>query len=100
MLDMLHLINDQEVRLAFQRLYDKLTADGTLVVRATIPSDKPNPWKRWIETVRLKITRMPNRFRAEQEIVDFMKQAGFTVNVFDSDTQGIEEKWFVGKKRS
>jgi predicted exporter/predicted O-methyltransferase YrrM len=98
MLDMLHLISDKEVQIVFQRIYEKLSADGTLVVRATIPSDKPNPWKRWIEIVRLKITRAPNRFRAELEIVEFMGKAGFAVSVSSSDSKGIEEKWFVGKK--
>jgi SAM-dependent methyltransferase len=99
MLDMLHLISDQEVQIAFQRIYQKLEAGGTLLVRATIPSDKRNPWKRWIEVARLKITRAPNRFRGEEEIVDFMKKAGFDVNISASDTKGIEEKWFVGKKK-
>jgi len=99
MLDMLHLISDKEVQIAFQRIYDKLSLEGTLLVRATIPSDKKNPWKRWIETARLKITRAPNRFRGEKEIVDFMKKAGFAVSVSASDTKGIEEKWFVGEKR-
>jgi hypothetical protein len=47
----------------------------------------------------LTITRTPNRFRPEQEIVDFMEKAGFAVSVSASDTEGIEEKWFVGKKR-
>ena len=98
MLDMLHLISDKEVQIVFQRIYEKLSAEGTLLVRATIPSDKPNPWKRWIETTRLKMTGMPNRFRSETEIADFMKQAGFAVNVFASDFIGIEEKWFMGKK--
>ena len=99
MLDMLHLISDEEVQIAFQRIYEKLSPEGTLLVRATIPSDKRNPWKRWIETARLKITRAPNRFRNEKEIVDFMEKAGFAVNVFPSDSRGIEEKWFLGKKR-
>ena len=98
MLDMLHLISDKEVQIAFQRIYEKLSREGTLLVRATIPSDKRNPWKRWIETARLKITHAPNRFRSEKEIVDFMKKAGFRVNVFTSDTKEIEEKWFVGKR--
>ena len=98
MLDMLHLISDKEVQLAFQRIYEKLEAGGTLLIRATIPSDKRNPWKRWIEIARLKITRAPNRFRPELEIVEFMKQTGFAVSVFVSDTKGVEEKWFVGKK--
>ena len=99
MLDMLHLISDKEVQIAFQHIYEKLEIGGTLLVRATIPSDKPTPWKRWIELIRLKIVRAPNRFRSEKEIVDFMKNAGFTVSVSTSDTKGIEEKWFVGKKR-
>jgi SAM-dependent methyltransferase len=98
MLDMLHLISDKEVQTVFQRIYGKLSLDGTLLVRATIPSDKRTPWKRWIETARLKITHAPNRFRSEFEIVDFMEKAGFAVSVFASDTKGIEEKWFVGKK--
>jgi len=99
MLDMLHFLSDKEVQIVFQRLYEKLETGGTLLIRATIPSDKPNPWKRWIEIVRLKITNAPNRFRPEQEIVDLMENANFTVKVFSSDYKGIEEKWFVGKKR-
>ncbi len=98
MLDMLHLISDQDVQIAFQRIHAKLSEDGTLLVRATIPSNKRNPWKRWIETVRLRMTHMPNRFRGEKEIVDFMEKAGFAVSVSASDTEGIEEKWFAGKK--
>ena len=99
MLDMLHLISDKEVQIAFKRIYEKLSLEGTLIVRATIPSDKRNPWKRWIENIRLKITRAPNRFRGEKEIVDFMEKAEFDVAVHASPSTGIEEKWFVGKKR-
>lgn len=98
MLDMLHFLDDKKAEIAFSRIYEKLTPDGTLVIRATIPSDKPTPWKRWIETIRLKLTGGPDRFYPEQEIIDFMKKAGFAVNVFASDTKGTEEKWFVGKK--
>jgi hypothetical protein len=87
------------VQIAFKRLYEKLSQEGTLLVRATIPSDKKNPWKRWIETTRLKFTGMPNRFRDEKEIVDFMKEAGFDVTVHASPATGVEEKWLLGKKR-
>jgi len=75
MLDVLHLISDKEVQIAFQRIYEKLLPDGTLLVRATIPSDKPNLWKRWIETARLKSTHAPNRFRDENVIVDFQERS-------------------------
>ena len=97
-LDMLHLISDKEVQIVFQRIYEKLSLEGTLLVRATIPSDKENPWKHWIEVAKLKITHTPARFRGEKEIVDFMKEARFAVSVSASDTTEIEEKWFVGKK--
>jgi predicted exporter/SAM-dependent methyltransferase len=99
MLDMLHFLDDRQAGIAFQRIYGKLTPEGTLVLRATIPSERPKPWRRWIEVIMLTITRTPNRFRPEQEIVDFMEKAGFAVSVSASDTEGIEEKWFVGKKR-
>jgi predicted exporter/ubiquinone/menaquinone biosynthesis C-methylase UbiE len=98
MLDMLHLISDKEVQIAFQRIYQKLSTEGTLLVRATILSDKRSPLKRWIETVRLKITHTPNRFRSAKEIADFMSAAGFDVAFHTSPTNGTEEKWFVGKK--
>ena len=98
MLDMLHLISDKEVQISFQRIYEKLSEEGTLLVRATIPSDKRNPWKHWIESARAKITNVPHRYSSEKEITDFMSAAGFDVSVHASPTNGVEEKWFVGKK--
>jgi len=98
MLDMLHYINDEELQLVLQRIYEKLETGGTLLIRATVPSDRKVPWKRWIETVRLKITKIPQYFRQEKEIAGFMSAAGFTTAVHVSPTAGVEEKWFVGKK--
>lgn len=98
MLDMFHYLDDRQAGIALRRIYGKLTPDGTLVLRATIPSGRPKPWKRWIEVIRLTATRTPNRFRPEQEIVDLMQKAGFSVEVFPSDSEGIEEAWFIGTK--
>jgi trans-aconitate methyltransferase len=98
MLDMLHLINDEELQLVSKRIYEKLETGGTLLIRATIPSDKKVPWKRWMEAARLKLTGMQERFRQEKEIVGFINAAGFSVEIFASPTAGVEEKWFVGKK--
>ena len=97
MLDMLHLISDEEVQLVLQRIYEKLESGGTLLIRATVPSDRKVPWKRWIEAVRLKMSGMDN-VSAGKEITGFMNAAGFNVSVYGSPTAGVEEKWFVGKK--
>jgi predicted exporter/trans-aconitate methyltransferase len=98
MLDMLHLINDDEVRLVLQRIYEKLEAGGTLLIRATVPSKRKVPWKRWMEATRLKFTGMQECFREEKEIKGFMTTSGFSVEVFSSPTAGVEEMWFAGKK--
>ena len=98
MLDMIHLISDEELRIVLQRIYDKLEAGGTLLIRATIPSQRKVPWKRWIEATRIKLAGMQERFRQEKEIASFMTSSGLSVEVSESPTAGVEEKWFVGKK--
>jgi predicted exporter/ubiquinone/menaquinone biosynthesis C-methylase UbiE len=97
MLDMLHLISDDELKLVLERIYQKLSADGTLLIRATVPSDKKMPWKRRIESIRAKLTKTPVCFRKEAEIVNYMTSAGFAVSVNASAQASVEEKWLVGK---
>jgi len=98
MLDMLHLITNEELQLVLQRIYDKLEQGGTLLIRATVPSGRKVPWKRWIEATRLKMTGLRDRFRREDEIAGFMAEAGFAVSVHVSPAAGVEEKWFQGRK--
>jgi len=98
MLDMLHLITDEELALVLGRIFDKLENGGTLLIRATVPSERKIPWKRWIEAIRLKWTGTPERFRREEEIAGFMNAAGFSVRVHASPSAGVEEKWFRGEK--
>ncbi len=98
MLDMLHYLDDAALRLVLGRIYEKLEAGGTLLIRATIPSGRKVPWKRWIEALHLKLIKTPERFRLENEIAGFMSAAGFEVEVHQSPTPGVEEKWFVGRK--
>lgn len=98
MLDMLHYLTDDELRLVLARIYEKLEQHGTLVIRTTIPTDRIAPWKRWIEVLHLKLIKTPQRFRREEEVSGYLKAAGFNVQVQSSRTPGVEEKWFVGKK--
>jgi len=98
MLDMIHLISDEEANLALRRIHEKLEAGGTLLVRATVPSERKIPWKRWMEALRLKFARMPERFRAREDLITLIADAGFKVEIFDAVVVQSEEKWFVGKK--
>ncbi len=98
MLDMLHLISDEELQLVLRRIFRKLPAGGRLLIRATVPARKKMPWRRRIESFRLRITHTPERFRSEKEITAFMASVGFTVAVYAAAAAAVEEKWFVGKK--
>jgi SAM-dependent methyltransferase len=84
MLDMLHLITDEELALVLGRIYNKLATGGNLLIRATVPSERKIPWNRWIEAIRLQWTGTPERFRREEEIAGFMNAAGFSVVVHAS----------------
>jgi len=99
MLDMLHYISDEELPIVLRRINEKLETGGTLLIRATVPSDIKVPWKRWVESFHLRFTHVPERFRSEKEIAGFMASSGFTVTVSASSTAGVEEKWFVGRKQ-
>ncbi len=98
MLDMLHLISNEELQTVLRRIYKKLEAGGTLLIRATVPSGIKVPWKRWIESFRLRRSQTPERFRSEDEITTFLTEAGYDVTVSTSPAAGVEEKWFVGSK--
>lgn len=98
MIDMLHYLDDEALRLVCRRIYERLAPEGVLVIRATVPSERTFPWKRWVEEARLKITRTPRRFRREETIAGFLAAAGFDASVHSSPVSGVEEKWFVGRK--
>jgi predicted exporter/ubiquinone/menaquinone biosynthesis C-methylase UbiE len=99
MLDMIHYLDDGEFHLVLQRIHEKLEPGGTVLIRATVPSERRIPWKRWLEEWHLKIANIPRRFRSENQISSWMERTGFDVSVQVSSTPGVEEKWFVGKKR-
>jgi hypothetical protein len=98
MLDMIHLLSDEEAKRALRRIYEKLEDGGTLLIRATVPAERKIPWKRWIEVLRLLFARIPERFRAREDLKALIASAGFKVDVFDAAVAQVEEKWFVGRK--
>lgn len=98
MLDMLHLISDQELQLLLKRLHEKLEADGTLLIRATVLSKIFFPWKRWLEIARLKLSGTQERFRRDEIIIGILNASGFKVGIFASAGVRVEEKWFVATK--
>jgi hypothetical protein len=99
MLDMLHYLTDEELKLVLERIYEILEPDGSLLIRATVPVPGKIPWKRRIEMLHLKMIGVPERFRLEGIVSHFMKEAGFDVQIHPPQTREVEENWFVGIKQ-
>ncbi len=96
-LDMIHMLTDEALRLTLQRLRENLRPDGMLVLRATMPSRKRLPWKRRIKMGRIKFRNEQSRFRTEAQIMAVLADAGFSVVLSEVSGRNQEERWFIAR---
>jgi len=94
-LDMIHMLTDEELGLTLRRLKERLRPDGTLVMRATLPSAKRVPWKRWIEMARIRTGGGVYHYRTKQEILAILYESGFAAVRTELSAPGDEELWFI-----
>lgn len=94
-LDMIHLLTEDELMLTLQRVHGKLRPGGSLVIRTTIPSDTRSSWKRWIETMRIRMQNCAPHYRSKEDILAMIAKAGFNVTHTEISAPGEEEWWFV-----
>jgi uncharacterized protein len=94
-LDMIHLLTDDELTATLQGLRGKLRPEGVLILRATVPSEKGFFWKRWIETARIRRQKATPHFRSREDIMTILSKSGLTVTHWEIGTPGCEEQWFI-----
>ncbi len=95
LLDMIHLLTDDELALTLRRLRARLRPDASLIIRTTVPSEKRFPWKRWIETARIRMQKGAPHYRAEKDILAIIENAGFDVTHKEISAPGEEEWWYI-----
>ncbi len=98
MLDMIHLLSDDELSLTLQRLRPRIILEGKLILRATVPIVKRTPWLRRIEEWRLRILKLMPRFRSKEEVTALLSEARFRVELTEPTAAGREETWFVCRR--
>ncbi len=98
LLDMLHYITDDEVRLTLSRLREKLRPGAQLIVRVTIPLHERASVLRFVETTRLKILGIASYLRTAQQVRALITDAGFTITCEEPTAQGSEIIWFIAEK--
>jgi predicted exporter/ubiquinone/menaquinone biosynthesis C-methylase UbiE len=98
MLDLIHLLSDDELKLTLRQLHSKISPDGKLILRATAPSRKPTPWLRWFEERRLKRLSLVPHFRSSERVMALLWEAGFRVELTEPTAAGREETWFICRR--
>ncbi len=109
-LDVIHMLSDEDLRLTLIGLREKLREEGRLVLRATLSADiKSGPgaaqqkhiiFKRLIEVTRIRIFKGICDFRTEQHLREILDEAGFEVTMMEQSAPGHEEFWFISRVKS
>jgi len=99
MLDMIHLLSDNELNLTLQRLHGALKPGGRLIIRVTAPSENAASWERWIEDhIRLRVQGLKPWYRSSVEMGRILAENGFILKIEEPTAPGREGIWFVAVK--
>ncbi len=98
-LDVIHMLDDAALRETLGILHAKLIPGGRLVIRVTIPADRPRSWKPRIEDLRLKMHRLLPHYRTQVSLEAMIVAAGFDIAAIEADTPEGEVWWFVADRR-
>ena len=97
LLDMVHLLSDDEFQLTLERIRERLTPGGRVIIRTTIPQPQPFPWKRWLEEQRIKLAGITSSFRTQEKVEAIITASGFDVIKTEGSAPGHEEVWFLAR---
>ena len=98
-LDVIHMLDDAALRETLGILHAKLIPGGRLVIRVTIPADRPRSWKPRIEDLRLKMRRLRPHYRTQASLEAMIVAAGFDIAAIQADTPEGEVWWFIADRR-
>jgi hypothetical protein len=95
MLDIIHYLSDEELRLTLVHLCACLRPGGHLIIRTPIPPTRRISWAWWFEKGKQKLSRIPSYDRTVQEIELLITQVGFQIEQTRLSGSKGELIWFV-----
>ncbi len=98
LLDMLHYLNDGDLRSTLKWINGRLIKNGRLIIRVTIPSRKKFPWERRIENLRVKMLKINAYFRTADKLKKLVTSAGFKIKLIEPTKENREETWIIADK--
>lgn len=98
LLDVIHMLDDGQLRLTLSRISAVLEPGGVLILRAIVPSfPAPSPERRFEER-RLKWNGGRARFRAVEEVRQALEDTGLRVRLPEPMSPDREVWWFIAQK--
>ncbi|MFZ0614157.1 MAG: MMPL family transporter [Desulfobacterales bacterium] len=80
MLDMVHFLDDEALRLTLARVGERLRADGgRLIIRASIRPQRRLPWVWWLENTKLRLAGLTACYRSAERLEEMIDRAGFGI---------------------
>jgi SAM-dependent methyltransferase len=98
-LDVIHFLNDEDLRATLENIRSKLGRDGILVVRAVIRPLKSGSFMWKIQAIKMWISRTPAYFRSVEKIKEMIVHGGFACEPVRPLQSNEESVWFIGKAR-
>jgi predicted RND superfamily exporter protein len=96
-LDVIHFLNDDDLKMTLERIRRNLNHEGILVVRAVIPPQKSGSWMWKIQATILRMFKSTAYFRSIAKINEMIVHAGFTCEPARPLQSNEESIWFIGK---
>ena len=100
MLDVVHYLTDEALRLTFRNLYNRLDCGRQLIIRASIPPTRPTPWVWWLENFKLKLNQTPSHYRSAEILQTMMAETGFIVDQTSPSGTDGELVWLMATKKN
>jgi SAM-dependent methyltransferase len=100
MLDMVHYLNDETLRLTFKNLFDRMKSGRQLIIRASIPPTRPTPWIWWLENLKLKLNQTPSYYRSAETLQTMLVATDFSVDQTKPSGANGELVWFIVTKKN
>ena len=99
MLDMVHFLCDDELKLTFKKLYDRIQPGGRLLLRAAVPPNDRFSWAWRLENFRLRLNQTKPFYRHPEDIESMLIHANFIIERIEASGTKGELVWFSASKR-
>ncbi len=98
MIDIVHYLNDDALRLTFKNLHDRLKSGRQLIIRASIPPTRQTPWVWWLENFKLKVNQTPSYYRSVETLRAMLVETDFIVDQTKPSGANGELVWLIVTK--